>query len=116
MRALNKIIESLGVIIHKSMSWASHINAIVHKASRTLNFIKQNLYMCTKEVKETTYLTLIRPCLEYASSIWDPYQLYLIYDIEKTQRTAARWTLSDFNRYNGVSNMLAQLQWSSLEK
>ena len=106
----------LGVIIHKSMSWASHINAIVHRTSRTLNFIKWNLYMCTNEVKETAYLTLIRPHLEYASSVWNPHQLYLIYGIEKIQRRAARWTLSDFNRYSSVSNMLAQLQWSSLEK
>ena len=72
------------------MSWASHINAIVHKASRTLNFIKRNLYLCTKEVKEIAYLTLVRPCLEYASSVWDPYQLYLIYDIEKIQRRSSR--------------------------
>ena len=106
----------LGVIFHKSMSWASHINTIVLKASRTLNFIKQNLYMCSKEVKEIAYLTLVRPCLEYASSIWDPYQLYLITNIEKKQRRAARWTLSDYNRYSSVSNMLKQLQWSSLEK
>ena len=90
----------LGVTIHKSMSWASHINTIVLKASKTLNFIKRNLYMCSKEVKETAYLTLVRPCLEYASSVWDPYQLYLISNIEKTQRRAARWTLSDYNRYS----------------
>ena len=37
--------------------------------------------MCTKEIKETAYPTLVRPCLEYVSSIWDTtYQLYLIYD------------------------------------
>ena len=28
----------LGIILHNSMSWASHINSIVNKASRTLNF------------------------------------------------------------------------------
>ena len=106
----------LGVTIHKSMSWASHINTIVLKASRTLNFIKRNLYRCSKEVKETAYLALVRPFLEYASSVWDPYQLYLISNIEKIQRRAARWTLSDYNRYSSVSNMLKQLQWSSLEK
>ena len=54
----------LGVTIHKSMSWASHINTIALKASRTLNFIKRS-----KEVKETAYLTFVRPCLEYASSV-----------------------------------------------
>ena len=103
------------------MSHGHHIStqySVVLKASKTLNFIKQNLYMCSKEVKEAAYLTLVRPCLEYASSVWDPYQLYLIYlisSIEKIQRRAARWTLSDYNRYSSVSNMLKQLQWSSLE-
>ena len=80
----------LGVTIHKSMSWTSHINAIVLKASRTLNFIKRHLHMCPKEVKETAYLTLVRPCFEYASNVWDPYQSYfLISGIEKIQRRAA---------------------------
>ena len=67
-----------------------------------------------QEIKKTAYLTLIRPCLEYASSAWDPYQLYLISDIEKIQRRATRWTLSDYSK--SVSNMLTQLHWSSLEK
>ena len=58
----------LRVIIHKSMSWAPHINAIVHKASE-LYQVKSHLYMCTKEVKETAYLTFVRPCLEYVSSV-----------------------------------------------
>ena len=98
------------------MSWASHINTILLEASRILSFINQNLYMCSKEVKETAYLTLIRPCLEYASSVQDPYQLYLISNIQKIQRRAVSWTLSDYNRYNSINNMLTQLQWSSLEK
>ena len=54
----------IGVTVHKSMSWAFHINTVVLKASRTLNLIKRNLHTCSKEVKETAYLTLIRPCLE----------------------------------------------------
>ena len=62
--------------------------------------------MSLKEVKETAYLTLVRPYLEYASGVWNPYRLYLISDIEKIQRRAVRWTLSDYNRYNSVSNML----------
>ena len=72
------------------MSWASHITTVVHKASRTLSFIKQNLLMRSKVLKETANLTLVRPCLEYASGAWDPYQLYLISDMEKMQRRAAR--------------------------
>ena len=50
------------------------------------------------------------------SCVWDPHQLYLISNIEKIQRRATRWILSDFSRYSSVSTMLAQLQWFSLEK
>ena len=108
----------LGVTIHKSMSWASHINTIVLKASRTSNFIKRIFIIIrySKEVKETAYLTLVRPCLEYVSSVWDPYQSYLISGIEKIQRRAVRWIFSDYNKYSSVNNMLTQPQWSSLEK
>ena len=72
--------------------------------------------MCSKEVKETAYLTLVRPCLEYVSSVWDPYQSYLICSIEKIQKRAVRWIFSDYSRYSSVNNMLTQLLWSSLEK
>ena len=72
--------------------------------------------MCSKEFKETAYSTLVRPCLEYASSVWDPYQSYLISSIEKIQRRAVRWIFSDYNRYSSVNNMLTQFQLSSLEK
>ena len=33
---------------------------------------------------------------------WDPYQEHLIYDIEKIQRHAARWVLSDYNSYGKI--------------
>ena len=48
-------------------------------------------------------------------AIWDPHQEYLIYEIEKIQRQAARWTLSDYNRYSSMIEMLNLLGWSTLE-
>ena len=67
---------------HKSMSWASHINTMVLKTSRTFELYqtKSSYVFKIKEVKETAYLTLIRPCLEYVSCVWDAFQLS---DIEK---------------------------------
>ena len=108
--------QYLGLTIHQSLSWSNHIHNITSKASRTLNFIRRNLSKCSIEVKESAYLTLVRPCLEYAACVWDPYQLYLKKEIEKIQRRAARWTLSDYSRYNSVSKMLSQLQWATLEQ
>ena len=36
---------------------------------------------------------MIRPQLEYASDVWDPYQVGDIAKLEKIQCRAARWVL-----------------------
>ena len=41
------------------------------KANRVLGLLKRNLYFCSKEVKETAYLSFVRPILEYAGTVWD---------------------------------------------
>ena len=105
----------LGVLIHKSLSWSPHISNVVNKASRTLNFLKRNLNKCSKQVKESAYLTMVRPQLEYASAVWDPYHVGDISELEKVQRRAARWVLNDYGRFSSVSLMLDQLKWPTLQ-
>jgi len=52
----------------------------------------------------------------YAACAWDPHQGYLIYDLEKIQRRAARWVLSDYNHCSSVTNMLSFLKWPILQE
>jgi len=66
--------DYLGVRLHSSMTCNHHIQCKVNKATKVLNFIKCILYKCTREVKITAYFTLVRPLLEYAAMVWDPYQ------------------------------------------
>ena len=80
------------------MQWSHHIDGICNKASKVLNFIWRNLSKCSTEVKSTAYFTLVRPIMEYAASVWDPHQQYLIDSIEKIQRRAARWVLYDYRQ------------------
>ena len=47
-----------------------------------------------KKSKETAYNNLVRPILEYAATVWNPYSENEISSIEKAQRTAARWVLN----------------------
>ena len=61
----------LGILLSSSISFSPHINNIVVKASKMLNFILRNLSKCSKEVKSTAYLSLVCPILEYSSSVWD---------------------------------------------
>ena len=38
---------------------------------KTLNFLKCNLSKCSREVKESPYLIMVQPQLEYGA-VWDP--------------------------------------------
>ena len=60
---------------------------------------------------------LVRPLLEYACSAWDPYTGQLITEVEKVQRRAARFVLSDFESFEpgSVTRMLQRLGWTPLK-
>ena len=53
--------------------------------------------------------------MEYASIVWDPYQITYINSLEGIQRRAARWAVSDYSRFSSVSNLLESLKWPALE-
>ena len=105
----------LGVLLHQSLSWSNHITRTTAKASQLFNLLRCNLSNCSPSVKATAYLTIVRPVLEYAASVWDPYQQNDILSLEKVQCRAAQWTLSDYNRLSSVTDMLEILDWPSLE-
>jgi hypothetical protein len=106
----------LGIELSDDLSWNLHINNVISKASRVLGFISRNLYRCPEQIKVQAYLTLVRPHLEYASSIWDPYTSTLIKKMEMVQRRAARFARGCYSREPGtVTALLQDLEWQSLE-
>ena len=44
--------------------------------------------------------------MKYATSVWDPYYTTDIYKLEKVQRRAARWILSNYSRTASVTSSL----------
>src|SRR5271170_6825420 len=64
-------------------------------------------------VKEPAYKAVIRPLLEYSSSVWDPYQTGQINAVEMVQRKAARFCLNRYQKTDSVSSMIAKLNWNS---
>ena len=82
----------------------------------TLGFPRCSLAFAPRHTKEVAYKTLVRPKLEYAAPIWHPYHETQIGQVEKVQRTAARWTCRRWrNNINSVGDMLDELEWPSLE-
>ena len=63
----------LGVTITFDLRWNTHNSNICTKANRTLGFLRRTLFSCPKDVKEAAYKGMVRPILEYGSSVWDPY-------------------------------------------
>ena len=59
----------LGVKVTSDLTWSSHIADVAGKANRSLGFLRRNFKQCTKEVKAATYSTMVRPVLDYASSV-----------------------------------------------
>ena len=105
----------LGLTITDNLDWGQHVSEISCKATKTMGLLWRNLALAPKHTKEVAYKTLVRPQLEYAAPIWNPYHKLQIQEVEKVQRTAARWTCRRWRNTSSVGDMLDELEWPSLE-
>ena len=69
-----------------------------------LGFLRRNLKTGSRKIKERAYKAMIRPILEYASSVWDPPTP------SKTSPRAACLTLDWHQNTSSVEDMLEILQ------
>jgi hypothetical protein len=111
-----KDVKYLGVNLSSNLSWGNHITKVTNCAGRSLGFLKRNLQVSSPAIKEKAYLSLVRPQVEYCSTVWDPHQKYLTHRVEMVQRRAARWVLHRFHNTSSVTGMIQQLGWITLEQ
>ena len=110
-------IKYLGVTITSDLRWNTHVSNVCTKANRTLGFLRRNLYSCPQEVKEAAYKGLVRPVLDYGSSVWDPPVVVLQEELESVQKRAARFVTGNYSYETGsMTGILGQLKWESLKK
>ena len=108
----------LGVILDNRLSFNEHIDAITSKATKLLNLCRRNLHMCSPQIKENAYKSIIRPHLEYASPAWNPHTSRNINKLEAVQRRAARFVMNDYNygpNSNLSDNITTKLKWLPLQ-
>ena len=114
--SVSKAGKYLGAYITPNLCWNKQVNTITHKANYTRAFLQHNLKKCPQGIREQGYKTLVRPIVEYASVIWDPYTQAATDKIEMVQRRAARFVMSDYRRTSSVADMLEKLGWETLAK
>ena len=67
--------DYLGATISSDLIWLRHVTKISSKASRILGLLIRTLSPCSQNVKSIAYKMLVRPQIEYASEIWNPYAM-----------------------------------------
>ena len=73
-----------GVTLSDDLQWEKHTQATAAKASGTLGFLRHNFRDCSKQVRATTYKSMVRPTMEYASTSYDPYMIVRLSLLRKT--------------------------------
>ena len=106
----------LGVTLQNNMNFSKHIDNICNKANSMLGLLRRNLKSAPAKTKELGYKAIVRPVLEYASSVWDPHTSKEIEKIEKVQRRAARFVTNNYKKRESVSDMIKTLKWQTLEQ
>lgn len=82
--------KDLGVVFDNDLSFDTHIAQKVKKANQMLGLIKRTFTCLNKDIFLPLYKSLIRPQLEYATTIWYPRFRKDIISIENVQRRATR--------------------------
>ena len=83
----------LGIQIDNKLDWNKHISTVAARGQSKLAFLNRNLKGCPKKLRDTAYISLIRPA--------------------KVQRRAARFISNNFRRKASVSEMLHVLGWQN---
>ena len=109
-------IKYLGVYISSNLDWTKHISETCKKASRTLGLLNRNLAFCQPDIKEKAYKGLVRPVLEYASTVWDTFCENHIQTLGKVQKRAARFVTGNYEDYTpgSMTQILSHLKWELL--
>ena len=109
-------VKYLGITVHHKLSWNEHICSVVERANSSIGFLRRNLQIHQKHIKANAYKTLVRPQMEYASTIWDLFTQENQSKIEMVQRRAACFACNNNRRKASVTSMLDELGWCSLKQ
>ena len=79
------------------LSWDKHYKTITSRAYKLLGLIRRTLSSCHSTTTMTRlYVSLVRSQLFYCTQVWRPHLMRDILNIERVQRRATKYILSDY--------------------
>ena len=85
-----KSIKDIGVTMDSELSFDEHINIKIDTANKIVGIIRRSYRYLNCEIFLPLYKCLVRSHFDYAVSVWDPYKIKHITDIEDVQRRATK--------------------------
>ena len=82
--------RDLGIIITNNLKPTAQANKAASNANRTLGLLKKTFRFRDAQMWKKLYTTYVRPHLEFAISVWNPYLKGDIDLLEKVQRRATK--------------------------
>ena len=87
--------RDLGVTVDNKLRFNVHISGIVNKAKSLLGFMKRwSKEFVDPYITKLLFTTIVRPCLEYASPVWDPHYDVYANMLESVQKQFLLFALS----------------------
>ena len=109
---LTELEKDLGVFFENNLSFQHHISVQTKKATKILGIIRRSFGNITPYNFKKLFTSLVRPHLEYGSSIWHPHLKRDIATIEKIQRKGTKFIPS--LRHLSYQDRLRKLKLPSL--
>ena len=104
----------LGLTFTCTLSWLVHINQTISKAKRLLGLIYRQFYhYSSSSTLLSLYTTIVRPILEYGSTIWTRHQQLYQLQLKKVRFFALKIISKTWS--TSYSNLLSSVNISSLE-
>ena len=76
--------KDLGVIIDNRLTFDQHIMSKVKKANSVVGLIRRTFSYLDSDMFKTLFTSIVRPILEYAAPVWNPYlRKHIIGDYDK---------------------------------
>jgi hypothetical protein len=82
--------RDLGVIVSDTLTPGKHITSVTKKAKQRLGMIRRCFTGLNSDKVRILYTTLVRPVLEYGSTVWNPWLKKDINALDKVQRQCER--------------------------